>query len=113
MIYSFLNNAIPFGNVLSEDGLAAQMINFVEPLPAIWHPKWARLRVSAKRPIDLPSEIRPPSKSKLQQMFDEKVSDPSLEPLFPVIQGLVRFLPSHRISASQALDMLEGQNRKG
>lgn len=58
-------------------------------------------------------EIRPPSKSKLQQMFDEKVSDPSLEPLFPVIQGLVRFLPSHRISASQALDMLEGQNRKG
>lgn len=39
-------------------------------------------------------------------MFNAKVSEESLKPLLPVIQGLMRLSPSHRISASQALDLV-------
>lgn len=36
----------------------------------------------------------------------EDPEDPSLQPLLPVIQGLIRFRPSDRLSAEEALDML-------
>lgn len=32
--------------------------------------------------------------------------DPSLQPLLPVIKGLMRFRPSDRLSASQALELI-------
>lgn len=44
--------------------------------------------------------------SKLEQTFDEKDSKESLKLLFSVIQGLMRLIPSHRISASEALDLV-------
>jgi serine/threonine-protein kinase SRPK3 len=42
----------------------------------------------------------------LEGKFDEKVQEERLKPLLPVIQGLMRFRPSDRISISQALDII-------
>lgn len=60
--------------------------------------------------------------SKLKGKFDERVQEESLKPLLPIIEGLMRFRPSDRISISQALDlirpktgeteMIEGTNDK-
>ena len=47
----------------------------------------------------------PPPRSKLETDFDE-IHEETLKPLLPVIQGLMRFRPSDRISLSQALDMV-------
>lgn len=47
------------------------------------------------------------SPSKLERKFDEKVQDERLKSLLPVIQGLMRFKPSDRISISQALDLVK------
>lgn len=44
--------------------------------------------------------------SKLEEKFAETVLDPKLKPLLRVIQGLMRFLPSSRITADEALDLL-------
>jgi gentisate 1,2-dioxygenase len=44
--------------------------------------------------------------SKLQQIFGERVQEQTLRPLLPVIQGLMRFKPSERISASWVLELL-------
>lgn len=44
--------------------------------------------------------------SKLEQKFAETVCDPKLKPLLRVTQGLMRFLPSSRITADEALDLL-------
>ena len=44
--------------------------------------------------------------SKLEQKFAETVRDPKLKPLLRVTQGLMRFLPSSRITADEALDLL-------
>jgi serine/threonine-protein kinase SRPK3 len=49
----------------------------------------------------------------LEQKFHEKVSDETLKPLLQVIQGLMRFIPSDRISASQALDLLKDKAKMG
>lgn len=35
-----------------------------------------------------------------------RVPEESLKPLLPVVQGLMRLMPSHRISISQALDLV-------
>lgn len=45
----------------------------------------------------------------LENRFDNLVQDPldtSLQPLLPVIKGLMRFRPSDRLSASQALELI-------
>lgn len=45
--------------------------------------------------------------SKLEKKFIELAPDASLEPLLHVIEGMMRFLPSSRLSAGDALEMLE------
>ena len=50
--------------------------------------------------------------SKLEHKFAERVHDPMLQPLLPVIQGLIRFLPASRITAEEALAILEGSSRR-
>lgn len=42
----------------------------------------------------------------LEQLFHSKIQDPELKALLPVTKGLIRFLPSDRISASQALGLI-------
>ena len=50
--------------------------------------------------------------SKLEQRFDERVPEEELKLLFPVVQGLMRFMPSERFSASRALDLLKVLRQK-
>lgn len=43
----------------------------------------------------------------LERRFANKVKEPTLAPLVTIIQGLMRFLPSRRITVDEALDSLE------
>lgn len=43
----------------------------------------------------------------IDSQFEEKLHDKHLKILLPVIKGLMQLLPSDRISASQALEMIE------
>jgi serine/threonine-protein kinase SRPK3 len=81
------------------------MIDFVGELPPEWQPKWEQLRLDAGGSFEL-GENNQLSGSRLEQRFDELVHEPELKGLLPVIKGLTRFLPSDRISASQALDLI-------
>ncbi|OXV05724.1 hypothetical protein Egran_06509 [Elaphomyces granulatus] len=83
------------------------MIHLVGKLPEEWQPKWKRMQ------LDLKPKFREPDKpeenlqiSELKRSFDESVQIPSLLPLISVIEGLLRFLPSSRMTASEALDFL-------
>lgn len=51
--------------------------------------------------------------SKLEQKFAETVHDPELNPLLGVVQGLMRFLPSSRITAEDALNLLDETEKDG
>ena len=82
------------------------MINFAGELPPEWQPKLDRLRLDGKIKLNPREEVEIPG-SKLQRKFDEKVHEPELKALLPIIEGLTRLLPSDRISASQALDMIK------
>ena len=42
----------------------------------------------------------------LEGLFNKEIGEPDLAPLVPVIRGLLGFLPSERITASEALDLL-------
>jgi hypothetical protein len=59
-------------------------------------------------PLSLDEDLL--SRSKLEQKFDEKIHEQSLKSLLPVIQGLMRFKPTDRISATQALDLLRSKS---
>lgn len=82
------------------------MIDFVGKLPPEWQPKWEQLKLDARGDFEL-GESTQLSRSRLEQDFDEHVHEPELKALLPVIEGLTKFLPSDRISASQALDLIK------
>ena len=44
---------------------------------------------------------------KLERLFADKVKEPMLAPLVTIIQGLMRFRPSSRITAAEALNSLK------
>ena len=44
---------------------------------------------------------------RLEREFDEKVPEEVLKLLLPVAERLMRFMPSERIPASQALDLVK------
>lgn len=98
------------------------MIGFVEEsLPAEWESQWESIQSKSGHTLE-PEEgqyidnsyqmmlvliLLPDSgMSKLERKFAELMPDPALEPLLPVIQGLMRFLPSCRLTAKEALDLL-------
>lgn len=45
-------------------------------------------------------------RSTLELRFHEKVPEDELKLLLPIVQGLMRFMPSERTSALQALDIV-------
>ena len=79
------------------------MIKFVGKLPQAWEPKWEQLRLANKMEVTI-SEDATPSESMLERKFAEHVKEPELKHLLPIIKGLTAFLPSDRMSASQALN---------
>jgi serine/threonine-protein kinase SRPK3 len=90
------------------DSLVASMIDFVGELPPEWQPKWEQLRLDARGDFGL-REKGQLSRPRLERRFDEYVHEPELKVFLPVIKGLTRFLPSDRISASQALDLIRDE----
>ncbi|KIW82486.1 hypothetical protein Z517_05513 [Fonsecaea pedrosoi CBS 271.37] len=85
------------------------MVDFVGELPLEWQPKWEQMRLDANGGSQL-EEHEPLPGLRLEQMFDKHVEEPELKILLPFIERLTRFLPSDRISAQQALDILTAAN---
>lgn len=83
------------------------MINFVEELPVEWTAEWERLKNNSGRKWE---DIPGTESSKLEARFKQKAIDTSLMPLLPIMQGLMRFRPSDRISAVEALQLLDRGN---
>jgi hypothetical protein len=88
------------------------MVDFVGELPPEWQSKWEQLGLGARGDFKLGKNGRL-SGSRLERMFDERVHEPELKVLLPVMKGLTRFLPSDRISALQALDLIRDQCANG
>lgn len=113
-IYTLLFAARPFHYFHSEAVLISQMIGFVEELPPQWQQKWEEIKAKTSyKPVHssphLGNDIgasSSPQASKLQSKFHEKVHEPELMPLLPIISGLMRFLPSNRLTAAEALELL-------
>ncbi|KAE9371863.1 kinase-like protein [Stipitochalara longipes BDJ] len=112
VIYSFVFQAIPFHYLGGDDALAEAMIGFVEKLPIEWEPKFQKLLWNAKRKVEDSKGSAQNVPSRLEVMFKEKVKEESLKPLFSVIQGLMRFKPKDRISASHALKLVRAIKRQ-
>ena len=87
------------------DSLVASMIDFLGELRTEWQPKGKQLRLNTGRCSKL-GENGQLSGQRLEQMFDKIIQEPKSKVL-RVIKRLMRFLPSDRISASQALEMIE------
>ena len=81
------------------------MIDFAGDLPPEWQPKWEQLRLDARGDIES-GEMGRLLGSRLEHRFNEHVHEPELQVLLPVMKGLIRFLPSDRISAPDALDLI-------
>lgn len=95
--------ARPFQYLGHEDVLIAQMINFVEELPMEWQTTWQAIQGSSRRSFPT-SETT--TDFRLDRQFHERVGEPELMPLLPVIRGLMRLLPSNRLSAGEAMALL-------
>ncbi|KAJ5570480.1 uncharacterized protein N7459_009910 [Penicillium hispanicum] len=121
MIYSFLFTTYPFWYLGEDEFLVLQMIGFVESLPTEWESKWKSMQAASRHDLEveegkkmdtwillnlLLTLLKDCQVSKLERKFEDSVHDPSLKPLLQVTQGLIRFLPSSRITADEALDLL-------
>ncbi|KAK2603198.1 hypothetical protein N8I77_009672 [Diaporthe amygdali] len=108
VIYHMVFGYKPFEAFGGDEFLVSQMVHFVEDVPEEWKGKWLKMKEDSEKPyIKDTDEV--PEVSWLEQRFDnllEDPLDPPLRPLLPVIRGLLRFRPSDRMSASQALDLL-------
>ena len=77
------------------------MIGLVGSLPKEWQSQWEEMQRTSKFKLEPYGQS-----SKLTRKFSEKVHDPQLESLRPVLEGLMRFLPSTRVAASEALGLM-------
>ncbi|KAJ5521292.1 hypothetical protein N7527_005407 [Penicillium freii] len=103
MIYFFLFTTWPFWYLGEDEVLIFQMIGFVEGLPAEWKSKWESMLMRSSHNLELEEDY---GASKLEQKFAGLVSNPTLKPLLHVIQGLMRFPPSSRLTAEEGLNLL-------
>ncbi|KAJ5684509.1 uncharacterized protein N7477_000854 [Penicillium maclennaniae] len=101
-IYAFLFTTWPFWYLGEDEVLVFQMIGFVERLPADWESQWTSMLIRSSHDLELDKDYGP---SKLERKFAGLMPNPTLKPLLHVIQGLMRFLPSSRLSAEDALDL--------
>lgn len=84
------------------------MIDVFGDLPPVWQPKWEQMRSEATARGDPGAgDWKQVLDQRLEQHFDTAVNEQQLKGLLPVIQGLTRLLPSDRISASEALELIE------
>lgn len=62
------------------------------------------MRIVSNRNITTEGDLR--VDRGLEYKFKHQIHEEMLQPLLPVIQGLMRFRPTERISAQQALEMV-------
>lgn len=108
-IYTLLFAARPFQYLGDDAVLIAQMIGFVEELPQQWRQEWEVIQTNASHSlIDTPDydSGNLNQTSKLQSRFYALVHEAELMALLPIIHGLMRFLPSERLTAAEALKLL-------
>lgn len=106
-IYTLVFAARPFFYLGDEAELIAQMIGFVEDLPLQWRQKWEAIQTRSTYSFpDVYNAANLHQASKLQSRFCELVNDAELMRLVPIIRGLMRFLPSERLTAAEALTLL-------
>lgn len=83
------------------------MIEVFGELPPEWESKWQQMRSDAAARGDPGAGKWEKSLDwRLERQFDKHVQEPELKAFLPVIQGLTHLLPSDRISASQALQLI-------
>ncbi|KAL9097103.1 MAG: hypothetical protein Q9165_000529, partial [Trypethelium subeluteriae] len=106
-IYTLLFASRPFQSLGEIDFVVLQMIKFVEELPKEWEPKWTLIKAESRhrRALDQPRIFE--RGSKLEQNFHDRIHEPSLKKLLPIVKGLMRFRPSERIEASEAISLLD------
>ncbi|KAK8143764.1 hypothetical protein G3M48_006771 [Beauveria asiatica] len=104
-IYELLFQDCPFMYMGHDQLYVTQMIGFVEGLPPEWEPAWRCIRATSAPPPEHLLRHHSPTVS-VEQRFKNKVLEPELTQLLPVIRGLLRFRPQDRISARQALALL-------
>ncbi|RDK36420.1 kinase-like protein [Aspergillus phoenicis ATCC 13157] len=103
MIHAFIFGSYPFQYLGEDEVLVLQMISFVGKLPKDWQPTWERMKSSFKRDLDL---LKDDQVSELDRRLNRRKPDLVLTRLALVIRKLMRYVPSSRIEASEALDML-------
>ncbi|KAK5214622.1 hypothetical protein LTR72_012222 [Exophiala xenobiotica] len=87
--------------------LVEAMIDAVRELPPEWESKWEQMKSdAAARGKSGAGKWKQSSDWRLERQFDKHVQEPELNALLPVIQGLTNLLPSDRVSASQALQLI-------
>ncbi|KAJ5336345.1 uncharacterized protein N7506_004367 [Penicillium brevicompactum] len=101
MIYSFIFASWPFWYLGEDEVLIFQMIGFLGSLPTEWESQWASMLDKSSHDL---KKYEDHGTSTLEQKFAGV--DSAFEPLRCVIQGLMRFLPSDRLTAEQALDLI-------
>ena len=95
----------PFFYMRGEDELIAAMISLLGDVPSEWQTKWQEIQHSSGR--SHPPGTAMDSKFKLENVFQICAEVPELMPLLPVVQGLLRYLPSDRMSAAEAKALLK------
>ncbi|OJJ83134.1 uncharacterized protein ASPGLDRAFT_151795 [Aspergillus glaucus CBS 516.65] len=105
VIYSFVFGASPFTYKGDNNALVAQMIGLVgtNNMPEDW-----KAQYSVGHGLD---RKRNTQLSELKRRLVEHVNIPDLAPLVSVIEGLMRLVPSSRITASTGLSLLGPKKR--
>lgn len=105
-IYYLIFGALPY-SWWGINPLVEAMIDVFGELPPEWESKWEQMRSDAVARGDPGAgKWNPLSDWRLERQFDKHVHEPELKALLPVMQGLTKLLPSDRISASQALQLI-------
>ncbi|RAK92428.1 kinase-like protein [Aspergillus costaricaensis CBS 115574] len=106
MIHAFIFGSYPFQYLGEDEVLVSQMIRFVGKLPKDWQPIWERMKMNFKRGLKSSEEVEV---SELDRRLSRRDPDPILTRLASVIRQLMRFVPSSRIEASEALALLRSE----
>lgn len=85
------------------------MIDVLGKLPPEWEERWEKMKSEAVAAAkeDLNNQAGTHRVDlRLERQFEGHIHERKLSGLCPVIQGLTKFLPSDRISASEALQLI-------
>lgn len=81
------------------------MVSFLGDIPREWEPKWNEIQLASGQDINL-AESRDMSTFKLESLILKQPHDSRMRTLLCVVRDFTKFLPSERISAAQALDVV-------